>query len=128
MIESEVDERFNDDVKSLIRFKYCHKCKYIKPPRTHHCSICDACVMRMDHHCPWVGNCVGAKNHKFFYNFLLYSFGGTAQVALALFFRKGAMQTMQDDLFYMLAAVICLSFSIAIMSLLSVHTYILLTN
>lgn len=33
--------------------KLCKKCNYSKPKRTHHCSICNACVLKMDHHCPW---------------------------------------------------------------------------
>ena len=34
--------------------RYCDKCKCIKPDRAHHCSACSTCVLKMDHHCPWV--------------------------------------------------------------------------
>ena len=34
-------------------FRTCEKCNLIKPDRAHHCSVCDACVLKMDHHCPW---------------------------------------------------------------------------
>ncbi|POI28920.1 hypothetical protein CIB84_007329, partial [Bambusicola thoracicus] len=44
----------------------CPKCCSIKPERAHHCSICKRCIRKMDHHCPWVNNCVGEKNQRFF--------------------------------------------------------------
>ncbi|KAL1161734.1 hypothetical protein V6Z11_A07G156000 [Gossypium hirsutum] len=49
---------------------YCIHCQNGKPPRCHHCSICQRCVLKMDHHCVWVVNCVGACNYKFFLLFL----------------------------------------------------------
>ncbi|KAL1131362.1 hypothetical protein AAG570_010979 [Ranatra chinensis] len=55
-------------------FRYCDKCQHIKPDRAHHCSVCGVCVLKMDHHCPWVNNCVSFTNYKFFVLFLGYSF------------------------------------------------------
>ncbi|XP_035468797.2 palmitoyltransferase ZDHHC16B isoform X2 [Scophthalmus maximus] len=50
----------------------CKKCITPKPPRTHHCSICNMFVLKMDHHCPWLNNCVGHFNHRYFFSFCLY--------------------------------------------------------
>ena len=44
----------------------CTKCCSIKPDRAHHCSVCQRCIRKMDHHCPWVNNCVGEGNQKYF--------------------------------------------------------------
>ncbi|XP_025022029.1 palmitoyltransferase ZDHHC15 isoform X2 [Python bivittatus] len=53
--------------------RFCDRCQLIKPDRCHHCSVCAMCVLKMDHHCPWVNNCIGFSNYKFFLLFLAYS-------------------------------------------------------
>lgn len=49
----------------------CPDCEIIRTPRSRHCSICNKCVERYDHHCPWINNCVGIRNHFSFLSFLL---------------------------------------------------------
>ncbi|CUV07135.1 unnamed protein product [Cryptosporidium hominis] len=54
----------------IVKVKFCSNCKMIRPPRTVHCNICNHCVDRFDHHCPWVGTCIGAGNYKLFILFI----------------------------------------------------------
>lgn len=53
--------------------RYCQKCSHYKPPRAHHCRVCKRCILRMDHHCVWINNCVGNANYKVFFVFMLYT-------------------------------------------------------
>jgi len=78
------DEMQKEPVKHFLRrllvverksdgtFRYCKDCKLYKPDRCHHCSVCQECVLRMDHHCPWISNCVGFGNYKYFMLVLFY--------------------------------------------------------
>ncbi|KAF8342352.1 DHHC palmitoyltransferase-domain-containing protein [Cantharellus anzutake] len=56
------------------QYRYCRNDEIIKPPRTHHCRICGTCVLMFDHHCPWIGQCVGAGNRRFFLLFCAWCF------------------------------------------------------
>lgn len=70
--------------------QFCSSCIIRKPLRSKHCSECDRCVAKFDHHCPWVDNCVGQDNLKYFIGFLFWT-------PLCLYFyMDGAIAYYQD--------------------------------
>lgn len=50
--------------------RLCHTCRAVKPLRSKHCRHCNRCVQEFDHHCFYVGNCVGKGNRASFMLFV----------------------------------------------------------
>jgi palmitoyltransferase ZDHHC9/14/18 len=53
-----------------VPIKFCKSCNIWRPPRAHHCRICDSCIETQDHHCVWLNNCVGRRNYRYFLAFV----------------------------------------------------------
>lgn len=85
LLEESFKEPLNTEDYGVERYHatvtYCRKCDRNRPVRAHHCILCNKCIMRMDHHCPWVGNCVGIYNYRTFVQLILYAWTSTSFVA-----------------------------------------------
>ncbi|KAI8905460.1 zinc finger, DHHC-type containing 18 [Gorgonomyces haynaldii] len=103
--------------------KFCQTCNIYRPPRASHCAECDCCIDRMDHHCPWVANCVGKRNHKFFLAFL-WSCALLATQVLVI----SILELMQriDEMLYPCIVSIGTVFSLYGMALY--HSFLVFTN
>ncbi|XP_014262297.1 palmitoyltransferase ZDHHC6 isoform X2 [Cimex lectularius] len=73
-----------ENEKDEVYLQFCTSCQGYKAPRSHHCRKCGRCVMKMDHHCPWINNCVGHGNHTNFTMFLFFSSSGCVQAACVI--------------------------------------------
>ncbi|KAJ2488541.1 palmitoyltransferase for Vac8p [Coemansia sp. RSA 2050] len=113
--------------------RFCLKCNGPKPDRAHHCSVCRACVLKMDHHCPWLNNCVGFRTQKAFILFLFYSCCYSSLVfATSLVFFLRDMAKLDDgadiSLSLIFLLIVSCSFSFPLLVFGGYHVYLLLTN
>lgn len=112
------------------RHRVCRTCRVPKPPRTHHCSVCKSCVMKMDHHCPWVNNCVGFYNYRYFLLFLFYLATGCGIVActcmIPLMTGNDLFRARNSTLLFVF--ILTCSILVALGLFLFWHTFLVLSN
>ncbi|KAM3343076.1 protein S-acyltransferase 10 isoform X1 [Capsicum galapagoense] len=108
----------------------CTYCNVMQPPRAKHCHDCDKCVLQFDHHCVWLGTCVGQGNHCRFWWYIC------SETALSLWTGTSYILYLKSHipkpwwsyavLILLLAGLsICLLF---LLLLLLFHSYLILTN
>jgi hypothetical protein len=75
-LKSEISDKMKNIIskKFKIHFTRCKSCYVVRSYDAHHCRTCHCCILEQDHHCPWINNCVGIFNKKYFILFNIYAF------------------------------------------------------
>jgi hypothetical protein len=118
--------------KDAAPVRFCSTCFLYKPDRTHHCVTCNQCILRMDHHCPWLANCVGYHNYKYFLLVLFYAILCCVYVMAALIPRlinvfKPIVSTsyfLTKDLIVIIVFLSALCLSIMLITFFSFHLFL----
>ncbi|KAK3029144.1 hypothetical protein RJ639_039699 [Escallonia herrerae] len=115
---------------SSVRTWTCSYCNVVQPPRAKHCHDCDKCVLQFDHHCVWLGTCIGQGNHC---RFWWYIFEETVLCLwtgiLYITYLKANMtkEWWVDVIMILLLASLSITL-IFLLLLLLFHSYLVMTN
>uniref|UniRef100_H2Z7S2 Palmitoyltransferase n=1 Tax=Ciona savignyi TaxID=51511 RepID=H2Z7S2_CIOSA len=110
----------------------CGLCGLQRPVRARHCRECKHCVRKFDHHCPWVTNCIGERNHRWFWCFLAVE---VAMLCWSIYLSVTGYQSAAESSNWATQNVILILIDLlmgilllVVFALLCIHTYMLLNN
>lgn len=110
------------DTKGFKPIRYCQVCNIFRPPtRASHCYTCGVCVVGFDHHCVWLGTCIGKRNYLDFIIFL---------ISLLIFIISNLMILFQNETknISFIIVPICILFLILVTLLFCFHVYLIFIN
>ncbi|KAJ4811778.1 S-acyltransferase [Rhynchospora pubera] len=108
----------------------CGYCNVYQPPRSKHCHECDKCVLQFDHHCVWLGTCIGLKNHCRFWWYLLFqtSLAAWTIILYIHILRQHIPMAWWKNFLMTLALCILILIFIFLLLLCLFHSYLAMTN
>lgn len=114
----------------------CVTCLIERPPRSKHCRVCDCCISEMDHHCPWMGTCIGRRNYRWFCFYVFTAALGLSIVLIQCYYQASLVWPRDpsvDGLFRQAPALawLCVFCSVAFLGeflLLLLHSYLISTG
>lgn len=120
-----------------VRLKYCHTCQIYRPLDVSHCKRCDNCVEKFDHHCVFLGQCIGRRNHGSFYHFLTCTVAALilgiimclVQIVLVVSYNRGAIFSILQQSIIPCIMLIYSTGALLFVGILCIfHTYLIITN
>eukprot|EP00249_Psilotum_nudum_P007496 c20604_g1_i2 orf=278-1066(+) len=132
VVDVQEEDQAETRMKSAMgRQSICSTCNVWQPPRSKHCFDCDTCVLQFDHHCVWLGTCVGHCNHCRFWWFLLEEVAlclWTSAMYVLTFSRTKNTSTSLHTAAIIILSIILLLLLMFLITLLLFHSYLVVTN
>ncbi|KAL7613967.1 protein S-acyltransferase 10 isoform X1 [Lactuca sativa] len=115
---------------TAVRTCTCTFCNVVQPPRTKHCHDCEKCVLQFDHHCVWLGTCVGQGNHCRFWWYIFEEFALCIWTGIWYinYLNDHVKDSWVKDIFVIIMLAILAISLIFLFLLLVFHTYLIMTN
>lgn len=112
----------------FLKIKFCNTCNIYRPPRSSHCSVCNTCVERFDHHCPWIGICVGKRNYRYYFSFILSLALGIVFMNIQIIYLLAKIQASEEMAIFVINIILVL-YNFAgfgfVMTLLVFHIFLI---